>query len=139
MDSGALEPGMARFLPDAIETLVGLGELGEAEHLTDWLEERGRALDRASALATGARCRALLLSVKALKPEPGDEFITTPFTFFATAGAVVNGGGSRGSSTSRRTPAAQSVRWWKRRFAAATRRTRKTARHSSSRSRFSRS
>jgi DNA-binding CsgD family transcriptional regulator len=64
MDSGSLEPGMGRFLPDAIETLVGLGDLAEAERLTDWLEERGRALNRVSALATGARCRGLLLSAK---------------------------------------------------------------------------
>ena len=64
MGSGALEPGFGRFLPDAIEVLVGLGELAEAERLTDWLEERGRALDRVSALATGARCRGLLLAAK---------------------------------------------------------------------------
>jgi DNA-binding CsgD family transcriptional regulator len=64
MDSGALDPGFARFLPDAIETLVGLGDLAEAERLTDWLEERGRALDRVWAIATGARCRGLLLAAK---------------------------------------------------------------------------
>ena len=64
MDSGVLEPGFGRFLPDAIEVLVGRGELAEAERLTDWLEERGRALDRVSAFATGARCRGLLFGAK---------------------------------------------------------------------------
>lgn len=44
------------------------------------------------AIACASGTDALLLSVKALKLEPDEEVITTPFTFFATAGAVVNGG-----------------------------------------------
>jgi DNA-binding CsgD family transcriptional regulator len=49
-----------RLLPDAIETLISLGELDQAEPLIEELHAQGRALDRAWALATAARCRGLL-------------------------------------------------------------------------------
>ena len=58
--AGVGEPGAIRFVPDEIEALIALGRLDEAEERLGWLEERGRALDRASALAAGWRCRGLL-------------------------------------------------------------------------------
>ncbi len=57
---GLPEPAMAPFLPDEIEALIHLGDLDCARPLIDLLESRGRALDRAWALATAARCRGLL-------------------------------------------------------------------------------
>jgi DNA-binding CsgD family transcriptional regulator len=59
---GLGEPGVLRFLPDEIEALIELGDLEQARALADALEERGRVLDRAWALATGARSHALLLA-----------------------------------------------------------------------------
>ena len=61
---GLGEPGVLRFLPDEIEALIELGQLEQARVLVDAFEERGRALDRAWALATGARSRALLLAAQ---------------------------------------------------------------------------
>jgi DNA-binding CsgD family transcriptional regulator len=58
--AGVGEPGTIRFVPDEIEALVALGATDKAETPLAWLEERGRALDRASALAAAARCRGLL-------------------------------------------------------------------------------
>ena len=57
---GVAEPGSMRFVPDEIEALVALGRLDEADEVLCWLEERARALDRASALAAAARCRGLV-------------------------------------------------------------------------------
>src|SRR5262249_21269130 len=61
---GVQEPAIFRFVPDEVEALVSLGELDEAVALLDPFEERARRLDRAWALATGARCRGLLLAAR---------------------------------------------------------------------------
>lgn len=58
---GVLEPVCIPFAADAAEALIGLGRSGEAGALVDHLEAHGRRLDRAWALATAGRCRALLL------------------------------------------------------------------------------
>lgn len=63
-EHGIREPVPAFFLPDALEALISLGELDRAERLIDQLERQGRELERAWALASGARCRALLLAAR---------------------------------------------------------------------------
>jgi DNA-binding CsgD family transcriptional regulator len=56
------EPTAAPFAADAAEALIGVGRLDEAAAVVDQLESNGRRLDRAWALALGARCRSLLLA-----------------------------------------------------------------------------
>lgn len=62
------EPAAAPFAPDAIEALVGVGRLDEARALVERLEADGQRLDRAWALASGGRCRALLLAAEGELP-----------------------------------------------------------------------
>jgi len=52
----------ASFVPDAIEAMVAVGQLEEAEPLMDVLEHNGRWLDRPWMLAVGARCRSMWLA-----------------------------------------------------------------------------
>jgi DNA-binding CsgD family transcriptional regulator len=54
------EPSVYPVLPNAIEALIGIGELEEAVSLLEQLEERGHALDSPWALSQAARCRGLL-------------------------------------------------------------------------------
>jgi DNA-binding CsgD family transcriptional regulator len=52
------------FVPEAIEAMVGLGRLDDAEPLVKALERNGRRLDRAWILAVGMRCRAMLQAAR---------------------------------------------------------------------------
>ena len=62
-------PGMGEiilssFVPDAVEAMVRTGRLDEAGALLGAFEAGARAADRAWGLATGGRCRAMLLAAR---------------------------------------------------------------------------
>jgi DNA-binding CsgD family transcriptional regulator len=61
---GVREPGSARFVFDDVEALIALGRTEAAEALLERWEARARELDRASALASSARCRGLLSAAR---------------------------------------------------------------------------
>jgi DNA-binding CsgD family transcriptional regulator len=54
----------ASFVPDAVEAMIQLGRLADAESLIDTMQRNGRRLDRAWLLAVGARCRAMLQAAR---------------------------------------------------------------------------
>jgi DNA-binding CsgD family transcriptional regulator len=58
------EPSVYRVLPNAIEALVALGELGEARRLLRRLDKRGRAARSRWAEACAGRCHGLILAAE---------------------------------------------------------------------------
>jgi aminotransferase EvaB len=75
-----------------LERLVIEGDftLGRA---VDEFEERIRAITGSKyCVGVGSGTDALFLSLKAAGVGPGDEVITTPYTFFATVGSIVTAG-----------------------------------------------
>ena len=61
---GTEEPCIIPCAPDAIEALVSLGRLEEAEHLTGELQQRGLRRGRPWAVATATRGRGLLCAAR---------------------------------------------------------------------------
>jgi DNA-binding CsgD family transcriptional regulator len=54
----------AGFLPDAVEAMIALGRLGDAEPMIKALEHHGQRLHRPWILAVGARCRSMMLAAQ---------------------------------------------------------------------------
>jgi DNA-binding NarL/FixJ family response regulator len=59
---GFKEPCVLRFLPDAAEALIGIGDLLQASRLLAPFEKHAQALERSWAMAAAGRCRGLLLA-----------------------------------------------------------------------------
>ncbi|SEH50311.1 AAA ATPase domain-containing protein [Mycolicibacterium rutilum] len=60
----ATEIPAASFIPDAVEALIALGRVDEAEPMVAALETNGERLDRPWMVAVAARCRAMLLAAQ---------------------------------------------------------------------------
>lgn len=81
-----------RTIFDKIEMLIQQGDytLGAA---VDSFENRfAQIANTKFAIGVGSGTDALFLSLKAIGVKAGDEVITTPYTFFATIGAIVTAG-----------------------------------------------
>lgn len=75
-----------------LKQVVVKGDFTLGEHV-DRFEEQFKTLVGARyAIGVGSGTDALFLSLKALGIKQGDEVITTPFTFYATIGAIVTAG-----------------------------------------------
>ena len=58
----------------------------------DIFENNIKTLNQKYVVAVGSGTDALMLSLKCLGIKEGDEVITTPYTFYATIGAIVTAG-----------------------------------------------
>lgn len=71
-----------------IRELVRSGEFTLGKRVEDFEQKFARVCQAKYAVGVGSGTDALRLSLIALGIGPGDEVITTPFTFFATVGAI---------------------------------------------------
>ncbi len=62
MATGGGEPAMPPIAPDAVEALLALGRVDEAEPILRWLDECAASLGRPRVVALAARCRGLALA-----------------------------------------------------------------------------
>jgi len=119
MNSTAAIPQVLNFLPDQYRQTNSIGinhnylsqQFADRDAILDKIREvvirgdftLGAEVDRLEeefaalcttrhAIGVGSGTDALFLSLKALGIEKGDEVITTPFTFYATIGAIVTAG-----------------------------------------------
>jgi dTDP-4-amino-4,6-dideoxygalactose transaminase len=75
-----------------LKTLVIEGDFTLGQHVDEFERRICAMLGSRYCLGVGSGTDALLLSLKAAGVREGDEIITTPFTFFATIGAIVTAG-----------------------------------------------
>jgi len=85
-----------QYKEEFIEAILHVGENARfilGKEVQELEEKVSQFLGCRYAVGVASGTDALLLSLRALGIKQGDEVITTPYTFFATAGAIVNVGG----------------------------------------------
>jgi aminotransferase EvaB len=75
-----------------IGKVVQRGDFTLGRAVEEFEQRYANVIGTKHAIGVGSGTDALFLSLKALGVGPGDEVITTPFTFFATIGAIVTAG-----------------------------------------------
>lgn len=77
---------------EEIRKLVVRGDFTLGSAVNEFEEEFKKISNSKFAIGVGSGTDALFLSLKALGVKDGDEVITTPYTFYATIGAIVTAG-----------------------------------------------
>ena len=77
---------------EKLKQVVVRGDFTLGRAVDDFEHEFKKTTKTKHAISVGSGTDALFLSLKALGVKEGDEVITTPFTFYATIGAIVTAG-----------------------------------------------
>lgn len=75
-----------------IEKVIKFNDFTLGSEVDLFEENIGKLLNQKYVVAVGSGTDALMLSLKCLGVKEGDEVITTPYTFYATVGAIVTAG-----------------------------------------------
>ena len=75
-----------------LEKVVKKGDYTLGNKVNEFENKISKLLNAKYVVALGSGTDALMLSLKALGVKEGDEVITTPYTFYATIGAIVTAG-----------------------------------------------
>src|ERR1700728_260336 len=81
----------AEIMP-VVENICANQQFILGRHVLDFEQEAARYCQSAHAVGVSSGTDALLLALMALGVGAGDEIITTPYTFFATAGTIARAG-----------------------------------------------
>jgi dTDP-4-amino-4,6-dideoxygalactose transaminase len=92
IDLRAQHASVAREVEAAIRAVVESQQFVLGPIVERFETEIARAIGARHAIGVASGTDALWLALRALDVGPGDEVITSPFTFFATAGAIHNAG-----------------------------------------------
>lgn len=92
LDLTAQYQTLAPDMHQAIERILGSGQFILGPEVKAFEEEVATYLGAAHAIGVNSGTDALVISLRSLGIGPGDEVITTPFSFFATAESISNVG-----------------------------------------------